>query len=92
MPHTDERTSDCDRTESLRSSLRALSRVEDYLDLAIEGFKLTDVKSLLARVLFAGVLSMALLALSYPGKAATAHSRPSDVLLPARWRDFTPTY
>jgi len=30
------------------------------------------VKSLLARVLFAGVLSMALLVLSYPGKAATA--------------------
>ena len=62
MSHTDERTSD------------RVPSVEDHLDLAIEGFKLTDVKSLLARVLFAGVLSVALLALGYPGKAATAQS------------------
>jgi hypothetical protein len=35
-------------------------------------FNLATVRSLLARVFFVGVLSMALLVLSYPGKAATS--------------------
>ncbi len=42
----------------------------------MRGLNLVDVKSLLARMVLAGVLSLAMLALSYPGKATT--TRPGQ--------------